>query len=87
MSTHIEQSLQYVISQLKGNIAYQMEQSPVGWVIDVTNRDIPNTLLQIEILSNEDGYNGCVLQKVNVGRRVMERFMNKFMNRLSLQPT
>lgn len=87
MSTHIEQSLHHVIKQLKGNIAYHIEQSPVGWVIDVTNRDIPNTLLQIEVLSNDDGYNGCVLQKVNVGRRVMERFMNKLMDRLSLQPT
>lgn len=78
----ITESVQRVVSQLKGNIDYTVSQDNERWVVQVRNQDIPNTLLEFEVLRMDGQYVSCVLQKVNVGRRVMFRFMNKFMNDL-----
>jgi expansin (peptidoglycan-binding protein) len=78
----ITESVQRVVSQLKGNIDYIVSQDSERWVVQVRNQDIPNTLLEFEVLRIDGQYVSCVLQKVNVGRRVMFRFMNKFMNDL-----
>ena len=82
----INSSVHNVVTQLKGNIDYTVqrdENTEARWIIQVRNRDIPNTLLEIEVLRPEGTYVGCVLQKVNVGRRVMVRFMNKLMDELT----
>jgi hypothetical protein len=78
----ITESVQRVVSQLKGNIDYTVSQDNERWVVQVRNQDIPNTLFEFEVLRMDGQYVSCVLQKVNVGRRVMFRFMNKFMNDL-----
>jgi len=78
----ITESVQRVVSQLKGNIDYTVSQDNERWVVQVRNQDIPNTLLEFEVLRMDGQYVSCVLQKVNVGRRIMFRFMNKFMNDL-----
>jgi hypothetical protein len=81
----ITESVQHVVSQLKGNIQYNVlrdNDAEARWVVQVRNQDIPNTLLEFEVLRMDGQYVSCVLQKVNVGRRVMFRFMNKFMNDL-----
>jgi len=82
---HVTSSVNHVISRLKGNIEYTVERDTITntrWMIQVRNRDIPNTLLEVEILQREGNYIGCVLQKVNVGRSVMVRFMDKLMDEL-----
>ena len=82
----ITESVQHVVSQLKGNNDYTVSRdndAEARWVVQVRNRDIPNTLLEFEVLRIDDEYVSCVLQKVNVGRRVMVRVMNKFMHELT----
>lgn len=82
----ITESVQHVVSQLKGNIDYTVSRdndAEARWVVQVRNRDIPNTLLEFEVLRIDDEYVSCLLQKVNVGRRVMVRVMNKFMHELT----
>lgn len=79
-------SVQHVVSQLKGDIGYIVSrdnEAEARWVVQVRNRDIPGTLLEFEVLRIENEYVSCVLQKVNVGRRVMARIMNKFMYELT----
>lgn len=87
----ITESVQHVVSQLKGDIGYIVSrdnEAEARWVVQVRNRDIPGTLLEFEVLRIENEYVSCVLQKVNVGRRVMARIMNKFMYELtSPKPT
>jgi hypothetical protein len=87
----ITESVQHVVSQLKGNIDYTVARdndAEARWLVQVRNRDIPNTLLEFEVLRIDDQYVSCVLQKVNVGRSVMVRIMNKFMYELTVpKPT
>jgi hypothetical protein len=52
------------------------------WVVNVYNRDAPGSLLQIEVMDDEGIPICCVLQKVNVGRRSMARFMDRLMDAL-----
>jgi len=78
-------SVNTIVSQLKGNIHYNVtrdDTQEARWVVQVRNQDIPNTLLEFEILRVDETYVGCVLQKVNVGRSVMVRFMDKLMDEL-----
>ena len=87
----ITESVQHVVSQLKGNIDYTVARdndAEARWLVQVRNRDIPNTLLEFEVLRIDDQYVSCVLQKVNVGLSVMVRIMNKFMYELTVpKPT
>lgn len=78
-------SVNHIVSQLKGNIHHSVtrdDTQEARWVVQVRNQDIPNTLLEFEILRVDETYVGCVLQKVNVGRSVMVRFMDKLMDEL-----
>jgi hypothetical protein len=82
----ITESVQHVVAQLKGNIDYTVARdndAEARWLVQVRNRDIPNTLLEFEVLRIDDQYVSCVLQKVNVGRSVMVRIMNTFMHELT----
>jgi len=87
----ITESVQHVVAKLKGNIDYTVARdndTEARWLVQVRNRDIPNTLLEFEVLRIDDQYVSCVLQKVNVGRSVMVRIMNTFMHELtSPKPT
>ena len=82
----ISENVQLVVSQLKGNIDYIVTRDTneeARWIVQILNRDIPNTLLEFEVLRIDGQYVSCVLQKVNVGRRVMARIMNKVMYELT----
>jgi hypothetical protein len=48
----------------------------------VYNKDIPGSLLQIEVIDDEGVPKCSVLQKVNVGRKSMFKFMNRFVDAL-----
>lgn len=50
------------------------------WIVNVHNRDAPGSLLQIEIIDDNGIPKCCVLQKVNVGRRSMFKFMNRLVD-------
>ena len=52
------------------------------WIVNVYNKDIPGSLLQIEVIDDEGVPKCSVLQKVNVGRKSMFKFMNRFVDAL-----
>lgn len=68
-----------------GMLEYMLIQhSPLDklWVVNVVNCDAPGSLLQIEVI-DDDGIPKCsVLQKVNVGRKSMFRFMDNLVEAL-----
>jgi hypothetical protein len=52
------------------------------WIVNVYNRDAPGSLLQIEVI-DDSGIPKCsVLQKTNVGRKSMFKFMNRLVDAL-----
>lgn len=64
-------------------LAYEITpESPQRTLLTVWNECAPGSYLKIEILNNEGVASACVLEKVNVGRRSMTRFMNRLMNAL-----
>jgi hypothetical protein len=52
------------------------------WVVDVHNPSAPNSLLQIEVIDDYGIPKCSVLQKVNVGRSSMIKFMNRLVDAL-----
>lgn len=52
------------------------------WVVKVYNKDADGSFLEIEIIDDNGIPKCCVLQKVNVGRRSMFKFMNRLVNAL-----
>ena len=52
------------------------------WIVNVYNRDAPGSLLQIEVIDDFGIPKCCVLQKVNVGRKSMFKFMNRLVDAL-----
>lgn len=52
------------------------------WVVNVYNKDAPGSFLQIEIIDDNGIPKCCVLQKFNVGRRSMFKFMNRLVDAL-----
>jgi hypothetical protein len=52
------------------------------WIVNVYNRDAPGSLLQIEVIDDDGIPKCCVLQKVNVGRKSMFKFMNRLVDAL-----
>lgn len=52
------------------------------WIVNVYNRDATDSLLQIEVIDDDGIPKCCVLQKVNVGRRSMFKFMNRLVDAL-----
>lgn len=66
----------------------QDPQNPRRWL--VTFESMPGALvhsrLHVEILETEGYPAACVLDRRNVGRRVMARIMNKLMDRLDTPP-
>ena len=52
------------------------------WIVNVYNREATDSLLQIEVIDDDGIPKCCVLQKVNVGRRSMFKFMNRLVDAL-----
>jgi hypothetical protein len=66
----------------KDTIEYEiLENTNELSLVNVYNKNAPGSLLQFEILHNEVPA-CCVLQKVNVGRSSMVRFMNRLVEEL-----
>lgn len=68
--------LDEITSQYKNNsIQYEIVENRDNYsLVNVYNKDAPGSLLQFEIVNDVC----CVLQKVNVGRKSMVKFMNRF---------
>lgn len=54
------------------------------WLVNVYNRHAPGSMLQIEVIDNHGIPVCCVLQKINVGRRSMVKFMNRLVDALDV---
>lgn len=52
------------------------------WIVNVYNTNAPESLLKIEIIDNNGQPACCVLERTNVGRRSMFKFMNRLVNSL-----
>jgi hypothetical protein len=83
---NIDNALSDVVSMYKHNcieydILYQIPEDNL-WVVNVYNREAPGSLLQIEIIDDQGIPKCSVLQKVNVGRKSMLQFMNRFVDAL-----
>jgi hypothetical protein len=52
------------------------------WVIKVYEQANPTAFLEIEVIDDNGVPKCCVLQKVNVGRRSMFKFMNRLVDAL-----
>lgn len=83
---NIDNALSDVVDMYKTNtLEYEIVQHiPEDnlWVVNVHNRDAPGSLLQIEVIDDNGIPKCCVLQKVNVGRKSMFKFMNRLVNTL-----
>jgi len=81
---NIDNALSDVVSMYKQNcIEYEIQNYVPEqnlWIVNVYNRDAPGSLLQIEVIDDNGVAMCCVLQKVNVGRNSMCRFMNRLIN-------
>lgn len=75
-----------VVSMYKENTldyeVVQYIQEDNLWIVNVYNRDATDSLLQIEVIDDNGVPKCCVLQKVNVGRRSMFKFMNRLVDAL-----
>lgn len=68
-----------------GALEYKIEEHDAVnnlWVVNIHNKEAPGSLLQVEVIDH-DGVPKCsVLQKINVGRNSMFKFMNRFVDAL-----
>ena len=83
---NIHNALSDVLEHYNGELSGQVieEHENNRWKIQVRHIQDANSLLEIEILDIENEPIGCVLQRVNIGRRSMNRFMDRLMNALEL---
>lgn len=68
-----------------GLLEYTIEQyDPTNhlWVVNVHNTEAAGSLLQVEVIDDDGVPKCCVLQKVNVGRQSMFKFMNRLVDEL-----
>lgn len=83
---NVHNALSTVVETYKNDtLEYDVIQELVDdnlWIVNVYNRNAPGSLLQIEIIDDDGIPKCCVLQKVNVGRRSMCRFMDKLVDAL-----
>ena len=83
---NIDTALSDVVSQYKANVLEyaitQLNPEDDVWIVNVRNTEAPGSLLQIEVIDDDGIPKCCVLQKVNVGRRSMFRFMNRLVDAL-----
>lgn len=78
----IDTVLAEILPTYKG-ITYEIQpDTSERTLLTVWNERAPGSYLKIEILDVEGTAAACVLEKVNVGRRSMTRFMNRLMDAL-----
>lgn len=76
---NIDNAISDVLTHYNGNITARIVADPNvpdRWRIEVRHVGAPDALLEIEVLNLENEPVACVLQKVNVGRRSMNKFMD-----------
>jgi hypothetical protein len=56
------------------------------WRIEIDDPEVPNSLLEVEILELEGDAVGCVLYRRHIPVWMMNRFMNLLMQRLETSP-
>ena len=84
---NIHNALSDVLERYNGVLSANIVQDPNHqhrWVVQVRHNQVPNSLLELEILEIENEPIGCILQQVNIGRRSMFRFMDRLMDALDL---
>lgn len=78
----IDNALAEILPNYKG-LTFEIEpDTPSRTLLTVWNECAPGSYLKIEILDNDGIPAACVLEKVNVGRKSMVRFMNRLMDAL-----
>lgn len=72
------------VVRLYRGLTYEIEftDRPKQWVLTVTNECAPGSYLKIEVHDLEGVPVALVLQKMNVGRRSMNRFMDRLLSAL-----
>jgi hypothetical protein len=76
---NIDNAVSDVLTHYNGNITAQIitdPNVPDRWRIEIRHIEVQDAFLEIEILSLDNEPVACVLQKVNIGRRSMNRFMD-----------
>lgn len=74
-----------VLEHINGDIDSSIHEDPNvpnRWRIQIKNRQVQDSLLEVEILVLDNEPIGCVLQRRHVGRRVMNRIMDLLMDYL-----
>jgi hypothetical protein len=83
---NIDNALADVLENYKLNtLEYEiirMNPEEEVWIVNVYNREAPGSLLKIEVIDDYGIPKCSVLQKTNVGRRSMFKFMNLFVDAL-----
>lgn len=75
-------ALEDVVTQYKA-LTYEVEQlSPTQWILTVWNERVPGSYLKIELHDVGGVPAALVMERYNVGRRSMTRFMDRFMDAL-----
>lgn len=73
----------YTVNTLEYDVIHHSPEQRL-WIVNVYNRDAPGSLLQVEVIDNNGVPLCCVLQKINVGRRSMAKFMNRLVDALDV---
>lgn len=82
---NIHNALSDVLEHYNGHLTAQVvEEQENRWKIQVRHLQVPNSLLEFEILEIDNEPVGCVLQRINIGRRSMNRFMDLLLDALEL---
>lgn len=83
---YVTDALENVLSNYQpGTLTYDVERFDILnklWIVNVRNTEVPDSLLQVEIIDDDDVPKCSVLQKVNVGRKSMFKFMNRLVDAL-----
>jgi hypothetical protein len=82
---NVDNALSGVVDSYGNSLSYNIVQylpEDHLWTVNVHNRNVPGSLLQIEIIDDKGIPKCCVLQKINVGRRSMFQFMNRLVDAL-----
>ena len=82
----IHNAVSDVVSALQGDIeskVIQDEEVPTRWRVQIRDRQIEGSLLEIEVLAFEDSEPvACVLRHEKISHRVLTRFMDLLMESL-----
>jgi len=82
---NIGEALTEVVNMYTENtLTYEINQivPDTVWIVNVFNQNAPGSVLQIEVIDDNGVAKCSVLQKVNVGRKSMCKFMDRLVEHL-----